>query len=134
MEWTKGFDIPGVVGADVVSLMHKSFNKQNINAHIYAVCNDTVGTLLACAYDYDNVRVGLILGTGTNAAYIEPNPPNKNNDNDDDEEKKGGGGEEEIINIEWGNFNKLLPRMPTDFIMDEYTPNPGIYLLVNMFK
>ncbi len=76
-------------------------------------------TLLACAYDHENVRVGLILGTGSNACYIEPNPPIKHQNEKDN---VGGG---EIINIEWGNFEKLLPRMPTDFIMDEYTPNPG---------
>ena len=134
MEWTKGFDIPHVVGQDVVELMHKAFDENGINAKIHAVCNDTVGTLLACAYDYDNVRVGLILGTGSNACYIEPNPPSKNEDskNDDDDKNDGEGGE--IINIEWGNFAKLLPRMPTDFIMDEYTPNPGVQYAEKMIS
>ena len=132
MEWTKGFDIPGVVGEDVASLMHEAFERNEINAQIHAVCNDTVGTLLACAYDYDNVRVGLILGTGSNACYIEPNPPNKRRDTErkyDDEEEQG-----EIINIEWGNFAKLLPRMPTDFIMDENTPNPGVQYAEKMIS
>jgi len=132
LEWTKGFDIPGVVGKDVATLMHESFNKNEINAQIHAVCNDTVGTLLACAYDYDNVRVGLILGTGSNACYIEPNPPNKQDTEkkyDDEEDEQG-----EIINIEWGNFAKLLPRMPTDFIMDEYTPNPGVQYAEKMIS
>ena len=72
LTWTKGFDIPGVVGRDVAKLMHEAFSRLNINARVHAVCNDTVGTLLACAYDFENVRVGLILGTGTNAAYFDP--------------------------------------------------------------
>jgi len=105
--WTKGFDIKGVIGHDVAKLMHEAFARMNINARVHAMCNDTVGTLLACAYDYDNVRVGLILGTGSNAAYFDP--------------ERG-----EIINIEWGNFNKLLPRMAaTDIAMDDYTPDPN---------
>ena len=85
--------------------MHESFDKNEINAQIHAVCNDTVGTLLACAYDYENVRVGLILGTGSNACYIEPSPPKKKaNDTerkyDDEEESKEREEEGEIINIE----------------------------------
>ena len=41
----------------------------------------------------------MYVGTGSNAAYIEPS-------------KDG-----EIINIEWGNFNKQLPRTPIDYIV-----------------
>ena len=33
--------------------------------------NDTVGTLMSCAYKDDRTAIGLILGTGTNACYIE---------------------------------------------------------------
>eukprot|EP01083_Nonionella_stella_P002528 7265_1 len=114
VEWTKGFDIPDVVGQDVVYLMQSAFDRQNINAKIHAVCNDTVGTLLSSAYEYDNVRVGLILGTGSNGCYIEP-------------DEKSDADDGEIINIEWGGFGEHIefPRMPTDFIMDEATPNPG---------
>ena len=42
--------------------MHDSFEKQKIPARIDAVVNDTVGTLLACAFEKKNVRIGLILG------------------------------------------------------------------------
>ena len=108
LEWTKGFDIANVVGRDVVELMHAAFARKGIAAQIHAVCNDTVGTLLAAAYDHDNCRVGMILGTGCNGCYIESE-----------------GKEEEVVNVEWGNFDKLLPRMPPDFAMDQYTPNAG---------
>ena len=33
--------------------------------------NDTVGTLMSCAYSEPDTAIGLILGTGTNACYIE---------------------------------------------------------------
>ncbi len=36
-----------------------------------ALVNDTVGTLVAHAYKDPNTLVGVILGTGTNAAYVE---------------------------------------------------------------
>lgn len=108
MEWTKGFNVKGCVGKDICKLMQDSFDKYNIPVRIDAICNDTVGTLLASAFEKYGVRVGLILGTGTNAAYVEPKRKN------------------EIINIEWGAFDKGLPRQPNvDLIMDSYTPNPG---------
>eukprot|EP01084_Bolivina_argentea_P109486 195713_1 len=117
-KWTKGFDVPEVEGKDVAQLMNNSFSNLDINAQIHAVCNDTVGTLLATAYKHDNVRVGVILGTGSNASYIEPNSPNIFTDESKTESKQ------EIINIEWGNFDKV-PRNKIDLIMDKYCPNTG---------
>jgi hexokinase len=38
---------------------------------VLALVNDTVGTLLASAYSDQNTRIGLILGTGSNACYVE---------------------------------------------------------------
>lgn len=36
-----------------------------------ALVNDTVGTLMASAYTDQHTRIGLILGTGSNACYVE---------------------------------------------------------------
>eukprot|EP01084_Bolivina_argentea_P241245 405045_1 len=110
--WDKGFHIDNVVGKDIVKLMNNSFKKFNIPARIKAICNDTIGTLLSSAY-YNgiNSKISVIIGTGTNAAYIEPDMNN------------------EIINIEWCYFdaeNKYLPRIKsTDLLMDLYTTNCG---------
>jgi hexokinase len=38
--------------------------------------NDTVGTLAAGHYWNDDVMIGMILGTVTNACYVEGNLPN----------------------------------------------------------
>ncbi len=92
-KWTKGFDVPEVEGKDVAQVMNNSFSNLDINAQIHAVCNDTVGTLFATAYKHDNVRVRLILGTGSNASYIEPNSPNRFKDDSKTELKQ------QIINI-----------------------------------
>jgi len=38
---------------------------------VVALANDTVGTLFARCYQEAQCYIGVILGTGTNAAYIE---------------------------------------------------------------
>ena len=38
---------------------------------VVALANDTAGTLVAGASSYTGCMAGLILGTGTNAAYME---------------------------------------------------------------
>lgn len=44
---------------------------QDIDIEVVAVLNDTVGTLLACAFKENTCEIGVILGTGTNACYME---------------------------------------------------------------
>lgn len=61
--WTKGFDCSDVVGNDVVVLLQDAINKRHdIKVKVLALVNDTVGTLMACAYNDQNTRIGLILG------------------------------------------------------------------------
>lgn len=36
-----------------------------------AVLNDTVGTLMACAFKENSCQIGVIVGTGSNACYME---------------------------------------------------------------
>ncbi|KAL7753074.1 hexokinase [Sorochytrium milnesiophthora] len=71
MHWNKGFTCANVVDQDVVSLQQKAFDKKGLKIEITAIVNDTVGTLVARAYPKPNTVMGVILGTGTNAAYIE---------------------------------------------------------------
>lgn len=44
---------------------------KNMNIKVAALVNDTVGTLAAHAYNDPETFAGIILGTGTNAAYVE---------------------------------------------------------------
>jgi len=69
--WTKGFSCTGVVNEDVVQLLQEAIIERGISAKCVALVNDTVGTLMACAYKDPSTAIGLILGTGTNACYIE---------------------------------------------------------------
>lgn len=72
VNWTKSFNCPGVIGEDVVSMLNSSLKKVGVtNVNVVAILNDTTGTLVAGSHDFPNTAVGLILGTGTNASYIE---------------------------------------------------------------
>ncbi|KAL8270107.1 hypothetical protein Esti_005961 [Eimeria stiedai] len=128
--WTKGFATgygteEPVVGQDVVQLLSKAIARRGVGVECAAVVNDTVGTLLSCAYqkerDSPPCLVGVILGTGSNCCYVEP-------------EAAQFGYTGSIINVECGNFNKHLPTTPVDIMIDEKSPNPGSQLFEKMIS
>ncbi len=41
VQWTKGFNIPGVAGKDIAGLMNDAFQRYDIPACVGAICNDT---------------------------------------------------------------------------------------------
>lgn len=70
--WTKGFTCSGVEGQDVSQLLQEAIKRRSdLDIEVMAVLNDTVGTLVSCAYQNRECRLGLIVGTGTNACYME---------------------------------------------------------------
>lgn len=99
VRWTKGFCCAGVEGEDVVGLLQEAIaRRKDINVECVALLNDTVGCLMSCAFHDHNTRVGVILGTGTNACYVE---------NLDKVELWDGdklGPHQVVINTEWGAF------------------------------
>ncbi|CAA0814309.1 Hexokinase-2 [Striga hermonthica] len=120
IKWTKGFLIEDAVGQDVVEELVKAMERANLDMRVAALVNDTVGTLAGGRYDNPNVVAAVILGTGTNAAYVErahaipkwqgllP--------------KSG----EMVINMEWGNFRSShLPLTEYDLSLDAESLNPG---------
>ena len=70
--WTKGFKCSGVEGEDVVELLSLAIERNPCKAKIdvCAILNDTTGCLMSCAWKEEKCRIGLILGTGTNACYL----------------------------------------------------------------
>jgi hypothetical protein len=123
IEWTKGFSNPGVVGNDVVTLLSEGFSRAGYTGvKVAALVNDTVGTLLARAYSDTKARLGVILGTGTNACYLERAA----------KIDKWHGSKDGfmVINMEWGGFGSggafsLLPAHDVDHQLDAKTPNEG---------
>ena len=71
MRWTKGYVCEDVVGNDVCSMLRTELEKRGLNVVIDALVNDTTGTLVAAAWKDPNSCIGLIVGTGSNACYVE---------------------------------------------------------------
>uniref|UniRef100_A0A2P2KLF2 Phosphotransferase n=1 Tax=Rhizophora mucronata TaxID=61149 RepID=A0A2P2KLF2_RHIMU len=120
IKWTKGFTIEDAVGQDVVGELTKAMERIGLDMHVAALVNDTIGTLAGGRYYNPDVIAAVILGTGTNAAYVErahaipkwhgllP--------------KSG----EMVINMEWGNFRSShLPLTEYDQALDAESLNPG---------
>ncbi|KAM9744414.1 hexokinase-2 [Menidia menidia] len=130
LSWTKGFRISGVEGKDVVSLLKKSINKRgDFDVDIMAVINDTVGTMMTCGYEDQLCEIGLIVGTGTNACYMEQM---RNLDTLDGDEGRM------CVNTEWGAFGDdgALEDIRTDIDreIDAGSLNPGKQLFEKMIS
>ncbi|XP_069557734.1 hexokinase-2 isoform X1 [Brachyistius frenatus] len=128
--WTKGFKSSGVEGKDVVSLLRKSIKKRgDFDVDIMAVINDTVGTMMTCGYDDHYCEIGLIVGTGTNACYMEHM---RNLELLDGDEGRM------CVNTEWGAFGDdgTLEDVRTDIDreIDAGSLNPGKQLFEKMIS
>ncbi|KAL8615422.1 hypothetical protein ACOMHN_036242 [Nucella lapillus] len=122
--WTKGFKCEGVVGQDIVTLLHQAIQRRgDLDVECLAVINDTVGALMSCAHSDRKCAIGIILGTGTNACYIEKL------DKVEMAEGNEPGPPEMLINTEWGAFGDdgCLEFITTDFDkqVDKHSINAG---------
>ncbi|KAJ1797131.1 hypothetical protein LPJ59_003327 [Coemansia sp. RSA 2399] len=122
VQWTKGLNVPGCVGRDVVRLLQDALLRLGLRVKVVALVNDTVGTLLSAAYTDPSSQVGIIFGTGTNAAYYE----DVNNLTKWKGPSPASG--EMVLNIEWGAFDSddfgFLPFTPHDIKLDRKSINP----------
>lgn len=71
LTWTKGFEAKNAKGKDVVKLLQDALDRRGVKVTCSALVNDTVGTMLSRAYAQGTAAMGVIFGTGTNAAYLE---------------------------------------------------------------
>lgn len=124
--WTKGFDIAGVEGKDVVPMLQDAIAKVNVPVEVVALINDTTGTLVASMYTDAEAKMGLIFGTGVNGAYYDvcgdiPKLEGKYQDDISPNTPMA-------INCEYGSFDNehyVLPRTKYDVIIDKESPRPG---------
>ncbi|KAM3720663.1 Hexokinase-2 [Dirofilaria immitis] len=137
INWTKGFSASDVENKDVVTLLREACQRRkDIDIDVVAVLNDTVGTLMACAFKENTCQIGVIVGTGSNACYMEKI---KNCDKLKDMHlEEDGMPDEMIINTEWGAFGDdgTLEFLRTRFDreVDEQTINPGKQLFEKMIS
>ena len=129
IRWTKQVDMPDLVDAMVGAGLAKALKARG-HAKRITVLSDTVATLLAgksagISRRYSNY-VGLILGTGTNIAYVAPNatitkvknlPPNG----------------AMTINAETGGFTGV-PQTEFDRAFDATTKDTGDYTFEKMIS
>ncbi|EOY30641.1 Hexokinase 2 isoform 3 [Theobroma cacao] len=117
------------VGQDVVGELTKAMERVGLDMRVAALVNDTIGTLAGGRYNNPDVVAAVILGTGTNAAYVErahaipkwhgllP--------------KSG----DMVINMEWGNFRSShLPLTEYDQELDADSLNPGEQIFEKMIS
>jgi len=135
VKWTKGFKCSGVEGEDVVQLLKEAIDRRgDVNINTAAIINDTTGCLMSCAWMQPKCRIGLILGTGTNACYLE------DIDNVETIENGGRNGTDKhmIINTEWGAFGEAgeldFIKTKWDVAIDEASINPGEHIYEKMIS
>lgn len=96
-----------------------------------AILNDTTGTLMSCAWKDHDTYIGLIVGTGSNACYVEKV---KRAEMFDGETEKP----YVIINTEWGAFGDDgildLFRTNHDLTIDQNSINPGKQIFEKMIS
>ncbi|XP_062375461.1 hexokinase-1-like [Sardina pilchardus] len=121
VNWTKGFKATDCEGEDVVGLLREGIKRrEEFDLDVVAVVNDTVGTMMTCAYEEPTCEVGLIAGTGSNACYMEEM---RNIETVEGDEGRM------CVNMEWGAFgdNGCLDDIRTEYdrTVDELSLNPG---------
>ncbi|KAF5199835.1 Hexokinase-2 protein [Thalictrum thalictroides] len=119
IKWTKGFAVSGTAGKDVVACLNEAMERQGLDMRVSALVNDTVATLAGARYWDDDVMVAVILGTGTNACYVE------RVDAIPKLQSQMSSSGSTIINTEWGAFSNGLPLTEFDKDMDAASINPG---------
>ncbi|XP_047162005.1 hexokinase-3-like [Vigna umbellata] len=120
IKWTKGFSIVDMVGRDVAACLQEAFIRNGLDVRVAALVNDTVGTLAVGHYHDPDTVAAIIIGTGTNACYLE---------RVDAIIKCQGllmSSGRMVVNMEWGNFwSSHLPRTSYDIDLDAASPNPN---------
>ncbi|XP_022734584.1 hexokinase-1-like [Durio zibethinus] len=119
IKWTKVFSIDDTVGQDVVGELTKAMERVGLDMRMAALVNDTIGTLADGRCNNPDVIATVILGTGTNVAYVERAPaiPKWH-----DLLPKSGN---MVINMEWGNFRSShLSLTEYDQALDVESLNP----------
>uniref|UniRef100_A0A8D2P6P1 Hexokinase-2 n=1 Tax=Zosterops lateralis melanops TaxID=1220523 RepID=A0A8D2P6P1_ZOSLA len=102
---------------------------EDIDVDVLALVNDTAGTMMTCGYDDQRCEVGLIIGTGTNACYMEEMRHISLVEGDEGRM---------CINTEWGAFGDdgALDDLRTEFDreLDLGSLNPGKQLFEKMIS
>lgn len=128
--WTKGFDVAGVAGQDVVRLLADALVRAKCPCRVAAIINDSVGVLTAARYADQATEIGVILGTGTNACIVDKVSKLS-------KWKPAGASPDALtaINTEWGCYSSdLLPRVQEDIELDADSSIKGKMLIEKLMS
>uniref|UniRef100_A0A8C5PCU2 Phosphotransferase n=1 Tax=Leptobrachium leishanense TaxID=445787 RepID=A0A8C5PCU2_9ANUR len=128
LNWTKGFKASGAEGNNIVGLLRDAIKRRgDFEMDVVAMVNDTVATMISCYYEDHRCEVGMIVGTGCNACYMEEM---FNVELVEGEEGRM------CVNTEWGAFGDTGEledfRLEYDRVVDEASLNPGQQLYEKM--
>ncbi|XP_060079672.1 hexokinase-1-like [Ylistrum balloti] len=112
--WTKSFKCTTGLGEDPVDMLEAAIQRRgglSVPVDVVARISDTTGTLMAGSYLDKSCRIGLIIGSGSNACFVEQA---KNFKKFEDGVKTSN---QIVVNTEWGAFgdNGCLDFFKTDF-------------------
>ncbi|KAJ1974883.1 hypothetical protein H4R34_004548 [Dimargaris verticillata] len=133
--WNKGFTAEGVVNRDVVHLLQDALLRKHLRVTVTALVNDTVGALMTSAFQNPSSVMGVIFGTGTNAAYYERLDRIPKWLKSDAAQQNPHHSDEMVINMEWGSFDnskQVLPLTWFDNSVDRETQNPCMQVFEKM--
>ncbi|RZC82174.1 hypothetical protein C5167_044947 [Papaver somniferum] len=119
LEWNKGFNVSDTIGKDVVACLKEAMKKANLDMFsVTALVNDSVGALAGAIYMNQDVKVAVILGTGSNACYIERMDAISKIQRKGDQDPLTALSGTTIINTEWGYFSDqgVLPYTEFDVL------------------
>lgn len=131
--WTKGFAVDNAVNRCVTEMFEEAIKKKSLNIKIEALINDAVAIFLASSYSDDSTQLGVVLGTGNNAAYLE----DISNVRKLVTEAKYNIGDKMIVNMEWGNWGSdgsILPTTIFDVRVDRTSYNPRMQIYEKMIS
>ncbi|GFS05393.1 phosphotransferase [Elysia marginata] len=127
LHWTKTLRCPDGIGDDPVALLQAAIARKakDLPVDIVAVMSDTVSTLMAGNYLDKDCRIGLILGTGCNAAFVEHISEIDKWTGDDKDPQHV------IVNVELGSFGDsgCLDQFRTEYEreLDRYSNHPSSF-------
>ncbi len=124
LHWTKEIKIPELVGTHIGAGLMRALEERGVPGKNFVILNDTVAALLAGMAQGQTFSaasyIGLILGTGTNTAYVEKN---RNIGKLKGVHDVGS----QVINVESGGFADF-DRGPIDLALDSESENPGAHV------
>ncbi|XP_054737227.1 hexokinase type 2 [Anastrepha obliqua] len=134
VRWTKGFQCAGVEKEDVGRLLKEAIARRgDLVIEVMAILNDATGTLMSCAHRNPECRIGVIIGTGCNACYVERVENAELLEPEYKIDKPN-----ILVNTEWGAFgeNGQLEFVRTDYDrkVDKHSLNAGTQLFEKMIS